>query len=216
MEKTPRKAWQLQPLTFQFWHCLLFGLEDIDSLVTILLYHLPSIFVTLATAIDATVFPVYWFTLYHLIGHGEWIRTLSLVGSFWLPLIPKYWVGRHRPLVTMNWRVRGGDGFKGADKGSFPSGHACFLAATFTNLHHSLLLNGHHLLRHEALDLGSLCGNGFIFYGPLLVWFLYASLARVIVGAHWFGDVVCGWLMGYAWCHLWWWASSAVLSLISL
>ena len=141
MSKTlTQPKWYLNPFTSRFWFYLFCSLGDLDVVATILLYHAPSIFINFALGFDATVFPVFWFALYHMLGHGAWIPALSLVGSFWLPYIPKYWIARERPFAKLGWEVRGGDGFKGADKGSMPSGHACFLTVIFINLYWSLYL----------------------------------------------------------------------------
>ena len=176
-------------------------LDDLDSVVTILVYHLPSIFLTISRLLDSAVFPLYYFFLYHLVFHGAWVPALSLVGGFWLPFIPKYWISRQRPAAVLGWECHAGK-FSGADNYSMPSGHATFLACAMSNL-----------LWVKGADLWP-CGSR-LFYGPIFFWFFGASMARVIMGAHWFGDVLAGWLTGFSWFWFWSWCSSAILATVT-
>lgn len=172
-------------------------LDDIDIFLSLLLYHLPSIFVRLARIMDATLHPVTWFTVYHLIYYGAWSSVFSLIGAFVLPYIPKYLIARTRPCHTKIQMVDNNikthqnrtSGFYGADIYSMPSGHASVSVCIVANI-----------LWNTGSNFAS-CYHLLCF--PVIVWCMSVSVSRVILGAHWIGDVIVGWFFGLAWFFAW-------------
>jgi undecaprenyl-diphosphatase len=103
----------------------------------------------------------------------------------WVELM-KWLVGRPRP--DFAGRLVEETGF------SFPSGHAAVIA-TLCLL---AIATGRRFLEH---------GPGRVVRESLLVAFAVAvGLSRIYLGAHYFSDVLAGWLLGAAWfCLCWWW-----------
>ncbi len=72
---------------------------------------------------------------------------------------------------------------------SFPSGHA-MLSATLATV--------------VAAVVGRLYGRTIPWvYVALGAVVLFSGLSRVYLGAHWFTDVLAGWLVGWGWAMLW-------------
>ncbi|GAA4489318.1 hypothetical protein GCM10023094_50690 [Rhodococcus olei] len=79
---------------------------------------------------------------------------------------------------------------------SFPSGHAMMSAILVCVL-------GAAVVRVTGR-------RGPVLFGALALWTLAIGLSRVYLGAHWFTDVVAGWLLGAGWAALWIWGAARV------
>jgi membrane-associated phospholipid phosphatase len=106
--------------------------------------------------------------------------TLVVAGQFALSNGIKYIVERARPDINQL------TGFAGA---SFPSGHATAAAATLAAI--ALIATRRRPPRTKVLGAGLAAG------GAAMV-----AATRVLLGVHWFSDVVAGLLLGWAWFSL--------------
>jgi membrane-associated phospholipid phosphatase len=106
--------------------------------------------------------------------------TLVVAGQFALSNGIKYLVERARPDFNQL------TGFAGT---SFPSGHATAAAATFAAI--ALVTTRRRPQRSKVLAAGLAAG------GAAMV-----GATRVLLGVHWFSDVVAGLLLGWAWFSL--------------
>jgi len=116
----------------------------------------------------------------------EWVRTRSARVFVFLALVIggqalasnliKEWVGRDRPELGL---------LAGLDP-SFPSGHSAGAAATFAAC--ALLLGRGRSRRTQAVLTG--IGVGLA---------VAVGASRVLLGVHWFSDVLGGLLLGWAW-----------------
>jgi membrane-associated phospholipid phosphatase len=99
---------------------------------------------------------------------------LSLVSAYSL----KFLLGRARPFLYFSEGLYGFQflEFLNASKHSMPSGHACIIAATMTSI--AYLEPRVKLLAYSL---------------SLLV-----AASRIILGAHYFSDILVGWLLGHA------------------
>ncbi len=102
---------------------------------------------------------------------------LALGGQFAIAELVKALVGRDRPDILHL------TGFSGS---SFPSGHATAAAATFMAA--ALLLGRRRTTRTKALLMGAAVGLA-----------VAVASTRVLLGVHWFTDVLAGLLLGWAW-----------------
>jgi undecaprenyl-diphosphatase len=102
---------------------------------------------------------------------------LAVGGQFVLSNLIKLFVGRARPDILPL------TGFSGE---SFPSGHATAAAATFMAL--ALLLGRHRSTTMKAVLAAAAAGVA----GAV-------AASRVLLGVHWFTDVLAGLLLGWLW-----------------
>jgi undecaprenyl-diphosphatase len=103
-----------------------------------------------------------------------------IAGQFAVVAVVKQVVDRHRPdLLNLT-------GFSGA---SFPSGHATAAAACFMAF--ALVLGRGRSPRAQAWLAGSAAGVAAA-----------VAATRVLLGVHWFTDVLAGMLLGWAWFAL--------------
>jgi undecaprenyl-diphosphatase len=108
------------------------------------------------------------------------LLALTVLGQFAITNVIKVVVGRDRPDIQQL------TGFAGS---SFPSGHAATAAATYATL--ALLLG-----RGRPRGTRNALAGGAVAIVVLVAW------SRVMLGVHWFTDVLAGMAVGWTWLAL--------------
>lgn len=152
---------------------------DLDSVFTILLYHIPSQLIPIFDHLDYASLPILISSAFILLtSFHEWKVPVKLGLALFGPLFIKWCSQRPRPFHDMGWEPRRpANAFKGPDIYSFPSGHSAAITVLF-------------------LEAWKLWGCNFPVWSCTVLWLLM-TVARVVLGVHWFGDVVGGWFLGF-------------------
>jgi len=162
---------------------------DLDSIFTILLYHLPPPLIPIFNHLDHASLPILITAACILLtSFREWKVPLKLGLALWGPLFIKWVVQRHRPFHDMGWAPRRpAKAFKGPDVYSFPSGHSAAITVLFLEAWKAWGVRG----PPPAFE-----GSNFPVWPCSVLWLLM-TVARTVLGVHWLGDVVGGWLLGF-------------------
>jgi undecaprenyl-diphosphatase len=105
------------------------------------------------------------------------------IGSLLMTIAGKDIIDRHRPL-----RVDAIPPFETSP--SFPSGHTLNATVILGIVAYLLVLRRHHASSRALIIVGA------------VVIAVVTGLTRILLGAHWFTDVLAGWLLGAAWLAL--------------